>query len=482
MSVITVFFPILAGLGLGFIKGKTSYKWYSMVTMLITLGLIVSNNTLYFGTSIVWFEFLYDNQLSFHTDEVARLFSYLIGGIWILVLVYAFSYMNHSCEQKKFFAAYLFSLGGLLGVTYAGDLISLYLFFEWMTLGGYLLITHERSHIAMLAGRKYLYYSLFGASLGLIGIIYLSNGIGDLSFVPGGIKELEVMNPQIIVGITAFVVVGFGCKAGIFPLQSWLAAAHPVAPAPASAILSGLITKGGIIAILRWLYYVVGPDLIRGTWVQEFLLALSLITIFLGSMLALREKQIKRRLAYSSVSQLSYVIFGLLLLSEVGVIGAMLQVVFHALAKNLLFLAAGAIIFQTHKFHVEDYIGMGGQMPKTFALFTIGGLSLVGIPLTGGFVSKWYLANGSMEYSNITWGILAVGVIMISAVLTAGYLLMVSSKAYIVRKEEVQVAKEEIPKQMILPMTILAGLIFLFGIYTAPLLQWIQQITDQIWA
>ena len=160
------------------------------------------------------------------------------------------------------------------------------------------------------------------------------------------------------------MALGFGCKAGMFPLHAWLPTAHPVAPSPASAVLSGIITKGGIIAIIRVTYYLFGVDFLRGTWAQTALLVLSIVTIFMGSMLAYKEKLLKKRLAYSTVSNVSYVVFGLMLMCPAGFMGALLQVVFHAVAKNILFLCAGAIIYKTHKTYVSELKGIGCAAPR----------------------------------------------------------------------------------------------------------------------
>ena len=196
------------------------------------------------------------------------------------------------------------------------------------------------------------------------------------------------------------MIVGFGVKAGMFPMHSWLPTAHPVAPASASAVLSGVITKAGVLGIIRVIFYTAGVERLRGTWVQYAFMALTLITVILGSLMAFKEKLFKRRLAYSTVSQVSYVLFGLSTMTTLGFVGALLHVVFHSLIKDTLFMSAGAVIHKTGKTSVEEMTGIGKRMPATMWCFTIASLGLVGIPPTGGFISKWNIAEGAMGLGN----------------------------------------------------------------------------------
>ncbi len=476
-NLISVFFPIILGFALLAIKiddKKTVHK-FTFITIFITLISVITTNTIFYNTQVDFLKFVLNIQYSFKADGLAVLFSSIITIIWLLAGTYAFSYMSHSKDEKRFFGFFLISLGALLGVIYANNLITLYSFFEGLSLAAYVLVIHEGTNSALLAGRKFIYYSIFGASLGLIGAIYLYSLVPNPNFVAGGIPEIAAMlDRDGIILISFLAIVGFGCKAGLYPLHSWLSAAHPAAPAPASALLSGLITKAGVVAIIRVIYYFVGDDLLRGTWVQSALIALSLLTIFMGSMLAVRETVIKKRLAYSSVSQVSYVLLGLFLLNDIGFTGALLQVVFHASAKTLLFLVAGAIIFKTHHTKTDEIIGLGNRHKSIFIFLAIGGLSLVGIPLTGGFVSKWYLAQGALLLDN---GVYAVLIIMLSALLTAVYLFTPVAKAFFVPANEMKVGKEKLDKLMFIPMFILSAIIIVLGTYPKPVINFISSIT-----
>ena len=282
--------------------------------------------------------------------------------------------------------------------------------------------------------------------------------------------------------LTVFLLMalGFGCKAGMFPLHAWLPTAHPVAPSPASAVLSGIITKGGVVAIIRVTYYLFGPDFLRGTWAQAVVMGLAILTIFMGSMLAYKEKLLKKRLAYSTVSNVSYVVFGLMLLSPAGFMGALLQVIFHAVAKNILFLCAGAIIYKTHKTFVYELKALGKEMPIVMWCFAFAALSLIGIPPTSGFVSKWYLAQGGLAFG--AEGFLGVAVLMVSALLTAGYLLPIVLEAFFPGKDFAygSLKKKEPNYLMTVPLVLLSVAVVCFGVMPTPLMNVIAAISGMI--
>jgi len=481
ISLLPVFFPVLAGLYMlkAQIKDRKDREKYVLYTLLATLVFTCVTNFAFYDTQLTFAHFAAGVEISFHIDSVAALFSTLFSAVWCLVAVFSMEYMKHEGEENRFFAYFTASLGGLIGVAYADNLATLYLFFEMMSLMSYVLVVHSRTNESLLAGRKYIYYSLFGASLGLIGIFYFYSAGWNTAFTAGGVVPRGT-DPMALSVMTVLAVIGFGCKCGMFPLHAWLPAAHPQAPAPASSVLSGLITKAGVIAIIRIVYFTVGADNLRGTGAQTVLLVLSVVTIFMGSMLAYKEKLLKKRLAYSTVSQVSYVIFGLMLLNEAGVTGALLQVVFHALAKNVLFLTAGAFIYKTGKTMVSDLYAMGKAMPKTFVCFTVAGLSLVGVPLTAGFVSKWYLAMGALQTGSGLMGFVGISVVMVSALLTAGYLVSVTAKVFFAkRSDEVQQSFEP-NSYMLAPLAVLTAFIVIFGVFPAPVISFVSQIAQSI--
>ncbi len=399
-------------------------------------------------------------------DAVGKLFSVLVAFVWLLVGLDAFEYMSHEHDEPRFFGFYLIVEGVLAALCYSGNLFTFYVFFELMTLTSVPLVMHELTHEAVMAGLKYLFYSVGGAFLSLFGLFLFTAQGAELTFTAGGV--LDSASASGVARLAVFLMIlGFGTKAGMFPMHGWLPTAHPVAPAPASAVLSGVITKAGVLGILRTVYYVAGPELLRSTWVQYAWIGLTLITVFMGSMLAYRENVLKKRLAYSTVSQVSYVLFGLSLLQPVAFVGALLHVVFHSLVKNGLFLSAGAIICKTGKTKVDELKGIGKEMPVVLWCFTLAGVTLVGIPPTSAFVSKWYLATGSLATGIPVASWLGPVVLLVSALLTAGYLLTVSIDAFLPGSDYNYAAleKHEPTWQMLVPIVTLTALAVLLGVW-----------------
>lgn len=332
--------------------------------------------------------------------------------------------------------------------------------------------------------------------MGLFGIYFLYQNCDTLAFTPGGtLNPVLAQDHRTILLIAVFAMLaGFGAKAGMLPLHSWLPAAHPVAPSPASAVFSGIVVKAGVLAAIRTVYYVVGPDFIRGTWVQTAWMVLALVTVFMGSMLAYREPVFKKRLAYSTVSQISYILFGLSLLTPMGITGALLHTVFHAFIKSALFLTAGVFIFECGKTRVSELTGIGKRMPKTVWCYTFASLALIGIPPACGFVSKWYLAEGALNADVGVFGWLGPVVLLLSALLTAGYLLPVTMKGFFPGKRDGEktsagnsemkssavdirdAQKKEPSMMMLIPLGILASLTIILGVLPNPLIDYISQL------
>ena len=272
----------------------------------------------------------------------------------------------------------------------------------------------------------------------------------------------------------------------MFPLHGWLPTAHPAAPSPASAVLSGIITKAGVLGCLRLIYCFIGVDFLRGTWVQTAFMSLTLFTVFMGSLLAYQEGGLKKRLAYSSVSQVSYVLFGLSTMHPIGFVGAMLHVLCHALVKDTLFMSAGAIISKTGKTQVSDLEGIGKQMPVTMWCFTLASVGLVGIPPALGFVSKWYLAQGALEMTGVaaffSW--FAPMVLLLSALLTAGYLFPISIRGFLPGRNADGSLKFfdkcEPTHVMLIPLVILTALSLLAGMFPAQLTAFLTDLASTL--
>lgn len=430
--------------------------------------------------SFTLFYLMKDIPVYFQIDAVGRLFVTAVSLIWVAAGFYAFAYMEHEGEEKRFFGFYLLVFGVLVGLDFSGNLVTMYLFYELMTLCSFPLVLHNGSRESVMAALKYVFYSMCGAYMGLFGIFFLYQSCDSLTFTAGGMLSGAPGDSGSSLLIAVFVMLlGFGAKAGMFPLHAWLPAAHPVAPSPASAVLSGIIVKSGVLAVVRTVYYVVGPDFIRGTWVQTVWIVLTLLTVFMGSVLAYREPVLKKRLAYSTVSQISYILFGLAVLSPAAFSGALMHTVFHAVIKCALFLAAGIFILQSGKTRVEEFAGIGKQMPKTVWCYTLASLALIGIPPASGFVSKWYLAEGALSADIGIFRYLGPIVLLLSALLTAGYLLPVTMKGFFPGREQKHVLNCCEPSAgMLIPLTVLAVLAVALGVVPNPLTAYVGRIAS----
>lgn len=423
----------------------------------------------------------------FHIDRMGGLFVTIVSVVWLAAGFYACVYMKHEGEEKRFFGFYLLLYGVLVGLDFSGNLVTMYLFYELMTLTSMPLVLHNGTREAIMAALKYLFYSMCGAYAGLFGIFFLYRYCDSMTFTAGGtLNPAAVSGHEGILLAAVFVLlVGFGAKAGMLPLHAWLPAAHPVAPSPASACLSAIIVKGGVLAVIRSVYYIVGPDFLRGTWVQYAWMTLTLLTVFMGSLLAYREKGFKKRLAYSTVSQVSYILFGLSLLDDAAFTGALLHTAAHAFIKCGLFLTAGVFLYCFGYTRVEELTGVGKKMPVTMWCYTLFSLALIGIPPMGGFISKWYLAEGALQSGIPVFSWLGPMALLVSALLTAGYLLPVAMKGFFPgeaweKETGGSVGRKEPPIGMLLPLLVLAALALLTGLFPNPLIRYMAEIVQTL--
>ncbi len=486
MLILSILFPVLLGL---VILLKREFKRRTVLLTLTGVGLAVTaalGMGVVFGgeTELMLFSFGKNLDLYFHVDTMSKLFAVVVNAVWVLAGFYAFEYMKHEQEETRFFGFYVMVHGILHGLVFAGGMVTFYLFYELMTLLSVPLILHNRSKDAIKGGLKYLFYSLFGAYMVLFGLFFLNRFADSLAFLPGGTLNLSAVagNETLMLVVSLSMIIGFSVKAGMFPLHAWLPTAHPVAPAPASAVMSGIIVKMGVLGMIRVVYYLIGADFLRGTWVQTVWMSLALVTVFMGSMLAYREKVMKKRLAYSTVSQASYILFGLSLLQPAAMSGALLHVVFHAIIKSCLFLSAGAIIYKTHKTNVDDLRGIGKEMPVAIWCYTFAAAALIGIPPASGFISKWYLATGALSSGIEIFSWLGPVVLLTSALLTAGYLLPITIKGFLPGADfnyrELQ--KKEPNLTMLIPLLILAVLAVALGVFPNPLAEYIATMVNAV--
>lgn len=465
LLIAPILLPLIGSIPVHFMGNRVVRRRYMFVLMLLVLmsTALISWN----GQTMELFYLTPNVRLMLGADGVGRVFALIVAVIWLFVSIYADEYMTHEHHKRRFFAFYTMSLGALMGICLSGNLVTLYLFYELMTLLTVPLIVHLETDASLDAGIKYLGFSVCGAAMALLGLFYLQGFLTTDVFTPGGALDaaaVETHGRGLAVAML-LMIIGFGAKAGMLPLFTWLPTAHPVAPSPASAVLSGLITKMGVLAILRVIYYQFGVDFFSGSLVQKIVLTLAIMTIFIGSMLAFKEQNLKKRLAYSTVSQVSYILFGLFMATEIGFVAAMLQLVFHAFAKNGLFLAAGSVLFYFHRTRTTQMRGMGKLLPLTMGGFTLCALSLIGVPPLAGFVSKWYLAQAGLSFGGL--GIVGVCVLMVSALLTAGYLLPIVADSFFVGADfdYASMVRCKVSWRTQAPILIFAGIVLVLGIY-----------------
>lgn len=501
MILVSIVLPILAGGVLLFLPEKVFADRKSLLKVTGVSFIVCAVLAVYVisgapGNELVLFRLVDRIPVYFKIDLLGRLFAGIVVLVFLLAGFFSFVYMAHEKNEKRYYSFYLITFGVLLGLCFSGNLVTMYLFYELMTLASMPLVIHSGSREAVMAALKYLFYSFCGAYMALFGLYFLykyavaaevpypwqdfAPVAGVVGFVPGGAFDMNAVvqsgNTGMCLVAVFLMIVGFGVKAGCFPLHAWLPTAHPVAPAPASAFLSGIIVKGGVLAIIRTVYYCVGADFLRGTWVQTVWATLAVVTLLMGSSLAFKEKVLKKRLAYSTVSNLSYILLGLSMLNATAFTGSLLHVVFHAVVKSALFLTAGALIFTTGRTKVNDFMGLGKKMPILFWSYTIVSLGLIGIPPTSGVISKWYLATGCLEsgIAGLSW--VGAAALLISALLTAGYLLPLSIRGFLMEPDYSAVRSDykEPGLLMLAPVVILAVITLVLGLYPTPLIRLIQ--------
>ncbi|MFP6646770.1 MAG: monovalent cation/H+ antiporter subunit D family protein [Candidatus Latescibacterota bacterium] len=373
------------------------------------------------------FEVLPGVSLAFEVEPLGMVFGLIASGLWIVTGLYGVGYMrgHHEKDQTRFFFFFAFAITAALGVAYAGNLLTLFIFYEMLTLSTYPLVTHARTPEAMRGGRIYLGI-LVGTSVAflLLAVLWTYAAAGTLDFTPGGILAGNVDTPAlyVLLGLFAF---GTG-KAALMPFHRWLPAAM-VAPTPVSALLHAVaVVKAGVFSVLKILVYVFGIDLLRDTGASVWLMYVAGGTVLTASLVAMTKDNLKARLAYSTVSQLSYIVLGAALATPASVLGGGMHIVMHAFGKITLFFCAGAINVALNKTEISDMRGIGRQMPFTMFAFVIGALSVIGVPPMGGSWSKWYLALGAVHSGQLVF----VGVLMVSSLMNIAYLMPIPIRAF----------------------------------------------------
>jgi len=359
-------------------------------------------------------------SINFRIEPLGMIFAGIVSFLWIVTSIYSIGYMrdHHEQNQTRFYFFFAIAISAAMGIAFAGNMLTLFVFYEILTISTFPLVTHSGTIEAKRAGRVYLGI-LMGTSIAflLVAIIWTWSLTGTLDFTPGGILAGKADGPVATILLCLYVF-GIG-KAALMPFHRWLPAAM-VAPTPVSALLHAVaVVKAGVFSVLKVAIYIFGSDFLINVASSRWLLYLAAATVLIASLVAMTKDNLKARLAYSTVSQLSYVIVGAMLASDLGIIGGGMQIAMHAFGKITLFFCAGAFLVAAHKTDISQMRGIGRTMPFTTFAFFIGSLSIIGLPPMGGLWSKWYLAMGALEAGQIA----IVGVLMISSLLNVIYLL-----------------------------------------------------------
>jgi len=414
------------------------------------------------GSVVVFefFEILPGVPLSLRVDALGFTFALIASGLWILTSLYSVGYMRALEEknQTRYFFAFAMSLSATatMGIAFAGDLLTFFIFYEWLVIATYPLVAHRETKEAMLGGRKYLVYSLSAGALFLLAIAWTYQATGTLAFQPGGFLN-SITDPKTLTVLFVLFIYGCGVKAALFPVHAWLPTAM-VAPTPVSALLHAVaVVTAGVFAILRIVGFVFGPETLRETGLWLPLAFVAGFTMIGASCMALAQDNLKRRLAYSTISQLAYIILGCALATSSGYLGAILHMGNHAIMKITLFFVAGIIYVKTHKENISEMRGIGRSMPWSMGVFAFAALGLSGLPPFSGFISKWFLCQGAVEAKH--W--ISLAAYLFSALLNLAYFLPVVIIAF--SKPTRQQNYPWMPWSLWLPSLISGVFIVLFG-------------------
>ena len=479
--ILPIFFPAAAGLLLLILKPNNNVvrNLYIMTSALITTGLSLFAIYLSYrdgsdATLCTLIRFSSSFSLSLRIDGISMVYGAIVSVLWPLITLYSLDYMAHEGAENRFFGFWLISFGVVLGIAFSEDFLTLYLFYELLTLATLPLVMHMMDEKARYAGWKYLIYSISGAAFAFIAIVFLLNYGTTLNFTYGGVLDSARVSGNettlLLVFVCAFF--GFGVKAAIFPFHGWLPDAS-VAPTPVSALLHAVaVVKAGAFAVLRLIYFGFGADFLRGTFAQNIVMTATIITIVYGSARALRTPHLKRRLAFSTVSNLSYILFSLTLMTPAGLTGGLTHMVYHAVLKITLFACGGAIIQKGGKEYVYDMKGIGTVMPLVFATFTVSFFALIGLPPFGGFAGKWMIASAAVATGN-SLAYTGIAALILSTLLTTLYIMTIVVRAYfpVGDLDQEEMSRIHDPNyRMTLPLIILATAGVVLALYSNQLI------------
>ncbi len=399
--------------------------------------------------------------LALRVDWLGIMFGASASFLWILTSVYSIGYVRGVSEHKqtRYFGSFAVCLAATMGIAFSANLFTLVIFYEILSVATYPLVVHKETPEAVAGGRKYLVYALSAGVTLLLALALTYYESGSVEFVPGGILAGDVSNNTILMLFGLFLV-SFGVKSAVMPLHSWLPTAM-VAPTPVSALLHAVaVVKAGIFGLARAIGFIIGPLAMHQSGAMDILAGLAAATIVIASLIALRQDNLKARLAYSTVGHLSYIVLGMSILSVDAWTGGLMHMVNHAVMKITLFFCAGAIYVKVHLQNVSDLNGIGRQMPLTMGAFAVASLGLAGFPPIVGFISKWFLVSGTLETGQWVFA----GAFLISGLLNAGYLFSIVVRAFFAPSDKPMKFAEASPL-LVVPLIITAVLSVVLGLF-----------------
>lgn len=400
-------------------------------------------------------------SLAFRADPLALSFALSASLLWIFTSFYSIGYMRSLDEHKqtRYFSSFAVCLSATMGIAFSANLLTFLIFYEVLTIATYPLVIHKETSAAIVVGRKYLAYLLTGGVVLLLAVALTKIMAGSLEFLPGGFLSAAMGEERLLVLFLLFLV-GLGVKSGLMPLHSWLPSAM-IAPTPVSALLHAVaVVKAGVFGFARVIGFVFGPPLLEQIGVANLLAGIAGATMVLASLLAMGQDNLKLRLAYSTVGHLSYIVLGTVLLAPSAWLGALFHIITHAAMKITLFFCAGAIYAKTGRESVSELDGIGKQMPLTMSAFALASLGLVGVPPIGGFISKWFLAQGTVESGQPIF----LAFLLLSGLLNAAYLFPIVHRAFF-RPSNRFTKFDEASPLMLVPLMLTAGLSLLLGLF-----------------
>ena len=429
--VLTLVLPIIGGIGIAVTAQRPNCREaVTLVSSVLLFGIVLHLLQKVLSgqiPSLLLIEVMEGLELKLEIEPLGMLFSCVASGLWIVNSLYSIGYMRGNSEenQTRFYICFTVAISSAMGIAYAGNMFTLFIFYEALTLSTYPLVAHKETDESKSGARVYIGL-LIGTSVGfqLIAIIWTWLVAGTLDFTNGGILA-DKIDPSLLPFLLALYMFGIG-KAALMPFHRWLPSAM-VAPTPVSALLHAVaVVKAGVYTVLKVIVYIFGIDLLANTGASNWLIWVAAFTLLTASLVAMTKDNLKARLAYSTISQLSYIVLGAALACSLGILGGALHIATHALGKITLFMCAGAIYVATHKTEISQMHGLGKKMPFTFGAFAIGALSIIGLPPFAGTWSKWYLALGAADKGLLV----IIAIYMISSLLNVAYLMPVVARGF----------------------------------------------------